>query len=59
MKGSFPEVYTPLKGSTPLWSSYVTGMKWDWRLVAPLSRLPGVSLPLWVVSAPLGETALP
>lgn len=44
MKGSFPEFYTPPEGSTPLGSPYVTKMKGDLWLVAPLSRLPGGSL---------------
>lgn len=48
MKGSFPEFYTPPEGSTPLWSPYVTRMKGDRQLVAPLSGLPGGSLPPWV-----------
>lgn len=42
--GSFPEFYTPPEGSTPLGSPYVTKMKGDLWLVAPLSRLPGGSL---------------
>lgn len=59
MKGSFPEVYTPPKGSAPLWSSYVTRMKWGPRLVTPLSRLPGGSLPLWERTVPCGRCLPP